>query len=583
MVNRYRLTVRRFAARGVAALFMSLALSWSSWPAAAGQHDIVEIYRAIKELQEQNRALTRRLATLEAELEAERAMDEQAPRPRPARLLVPLPTPMPAPMPALRRKIEQTQAQPRPVENLKPLEERVKELEDAKSAQEDATRSIIRDSLSTLGSKISECCAFGGTFEVLAGAAQVFQGRSERELRLSTAELDFEIQVNDWTLGSMVIAYDDGRDTLFLTSEGSEESVDRINLDTGFLTFGNPQRFPPFLTAGRIVLPFGISTGNPVSDVLTIGDPLTIEAFETKEDAILIGVEFPTPPLTPATPPVIPPRVRPLVINPFVRSVSRALGFKAWPPPPPTPITATPAPPLFNGGIYIYNGDTREDFQGDWRPSENFGATLGFRTKGHCGRPFYQLHGSVFCPWSIDIDVDYNNSVFDSLFLESEYRDFLFQLDQRRGIGFVPGMAVSVKSTLGPVSLIGEWNGAITDATFTDGLGNPVSIRPSAWGVSLGYQLDWNPWVEAIGEQGTYLTMSYSESNDLAGVTQVFQGAKTRVGSVPKRRLLVGAGEWVLENLRLAIEYSYNEDYSKFEGGTGRDAHGVFSVLTVVW
>ncbi len=483
------------------------------------------------------------------------------------------------------QKQEEAESQPRRVESrdLKQLEERVKELETEKTAREDATRSIIRQELSTLGSKISGCCALGGTFEMLAGASQVFKGQSERVLRLNTAELDFEIQVNDWTLGSLVIAYDDGRDTLFLTNDGSEASVDRINLDTGFLTFGNPQRFPPFLTAGKIILPFGISTGNPLGSVLTIGDPLTVEAFETKEDAILIGVEFPTPPLTPATPPVTPPPVRPLVINPFLRWVGRGLGFKPRQPPPLTPITATPAPPLFNGGIYLYNGDTRENFQGDWRPSENFGATVGFRTKGHCGRPFYRLRGSAFCPWSIDVDVDYNNSIFDSLFLESEYRDFLFQLDQRRGIGFVPGMAVSVKSTLGPVSLIGEWSGAIENATFTDGLGTPIGIKPSAWAVSLGYQFDWNPWVKAIGAQGTYFTINYSESNDLAGVTQVFQGVRTRLGSVPKRRLIVGAGEWILDNLRFAIEYSYNQDYSKNEGGTGRDAHGVFSVVTLVW
>ncbi len=466
---------------------------------------------------------------------------------------------------------------------LERLKQRVEELEKARIADEDATRWIIRDAVSTLGSKINEFVALGGTLEVLSGGAQVFQGQSERVLRLSTAQLDFEIKANDWTLGSIIVEYLDGKDTLFVTNEGSEESVDRINLDTAVLTIGDTQRFPPFLQAGRMIVPFGISTGDPVADVPTIEDPLTLEAFETKEEAILFGIGLPTPPLAPPPPPVSPPPVRPLVVNPIFSSLSRLLGYRPPPRPPPLPTftTPTPQPPPFTGGFYLYNGDTQRDPLGrvnrNWRPSENFGATLGFRTRGHCGRPYEQLRGSPFCPWSIGINVNYIDSVFDSLFLESEYRPFLGQ------ISFVPGMAGSVKSTLGPVGLVAEWNGAIKNATFADDLGTPVNIRPRAWQLSLAYQFDWNPWVEAIAAQGTYLALGYSESRDLAGVTRVINGANNRVGAVPKRRFLVSVGEWVLGGLRVAVEYTYNVDYEKNEGGTGNTAHGVFSQLTYEW
>jgi hypothetical protein len=496
--------------------------------------------RAIEALQAQNRALMKRLAELEA------ARDERA------------------------KKQEEAESR-----DEKQLEQRVKELETEIAARDEATRSIIRDAVSTLGSKINESVTLGGTMEVLIGKNEVFEGPSERVLRLNTAQLDFEIQANDWTLGSLVIEYDDGKDTLFVTSEGSEDSVDRINIDTAFLTIGDTQRFPPFLTAGRMIVPFGISTGAPVADVLTIDDPLTIEAFETREDAILIGVGFPTPPLTPATPPVTPPRVRPLVIKPLISSIMRRLGYDPppKPTPPPTPITPTPPPPPFNAGIYLYYGDTEERFRKD----ENVGATLGFRTKGHCGRPYDQLVGSAFCPWSIDVDIDYNSSVFDSRFLEHEYSSFLGQ------IGYVDGMAASVKATLGPTSLIGEWNGATSRATFTDELGNPVSIKPSAWQVSLGYQFDWNPWVEAIGAQGNYIAIGYSESRDLAGVTRVFNGALTRFGAVPEKRYLLSVGEWVWDTVRVAVEYSHIKDYPTNEGGTGRDADGIFSQISYEW
>jgi hypothetical protein len=231
-------------------------------------------------------------------------------------------------------------------------------------------------------------------------------------------------------------------------------------------------------------------------------------------------------------------------------------------------------------GVYSYNGDTFKGPQktGGYRPENYIDATAGFHARGNCGRPYDQLRGSAFCPWSIDVDVDYNSSIFDSRFLGFEYQSFLGE------IGFISGMAASVKATVGRVSLIGEWNGAIEQAKFVDDLGHSVNIRPSAWQIQLGYQFDWNPWVEAIGAQGNYLVFGYSQSSGLAGVTQeAADGTRSRVGFLPRKRLLVGAGEWVLPNLRFAIEYSRNLDYPKNQGGTGNAADGVLSQLTLVW
>jgi cell division protein FtsB len=569
------MNIRHTAARVAAAVFMCLALCFSSWVAAASADDIAEMKRAIEALQAQNRAIealqaeNRALAKRVATLEAEKSRREQAAQDERA------------------QKKEEAESQPIRVEGKERvesreqerLEQRVKELEMAKTAQEDATRSIIRDALSKTGSKINESVTLGGTLEVTAGRSKDFSGASQSTVELSTAEFDFEVQVNEWTLANLVVEYVSGTDVLFPTTTGFQTGVDRINLDTAFLTVGDPQRFPPFVRAGRMILPFGISTGNPVADVLSIENPLTIEAFETRKTAIGLGLGFPTPALTPATPPVIPPPVKPLAINPLISSLSRHLGYAPPPtrPKPPTPITLTPAPPLFNAGIYFYNGNTLTTPDNRPIPSDHISATMGFRTKGHCGRPYYELRGADLCPWSIDVAVDYNSSVFDSRFLEAEYEGFLDQ------IGFVPGMAASVKSTLGPVALIGEWNGAINRARFVDGQGNSVSIKPAAWQLSLGYQFDWNPWVESIGAQGTFLAIGYSESRDLAGVTQLINGEPIRVGAVPKRRLILTGGEWVLDGLKLALEFSRNWDYSKNEGGTGNSANGIFTALTYVW
>jgi hypothetical protein len=126
-----------------------------------------------------------------------------------------------------------------------------------------------------------------------------------------------------------------------------------------------------------------------VANVLTITDPLTIEAFETRQVAFGFGLGFPTPVPTPPTPPVTPPPVRPLVINPLISSLMRGLGYTPPPtrPSTPAPITPKPDPPLFNAAVYVYNGDTFEGLQKTgWNVENHINATLGFRTKRDCGR-----------------------------------------------------------------------------------------------------------------------------------------------------------------------------------------------------
>lgn len=482
------------------------------------------------------------------------------------------------------------------------LERRVEELELAQGANEDATRSIIRQTFETWGSMINEYVSLGGVLEILTGAQEDYFGRDEKTIRLNTAELQFEIQVVDWARGSLVLEYDDGSDLVFPTIEDDEFSVDKINVDTAEIIVGNTERFWPYGRFGRIVVPFGISTGDPVADVLTITEPLTVEAFETLDDALLIGVEFPTPPLTPPVLTPAPPPVRPLVVNPLVSRLSRLLGYKPLPAPPPIPalVAPPPVPPPFSAAFYLYNGDTFQSANrsGEWDPGRHYGATLGYRTRGSCRSSLDDPEAAgvlgwlrVLCPWAIDADVDFNRSVFDSNFLAFEYRSFLQQ------IGVVSGMAAHAKATLGPVGLVAEWNGAIDSTSFIDDRNLVVHMRPSAWQVSLAYQFDWNPSVESIGAQGTYVAFSYSESRDLAGVTRFNNqnNEENRIGFIPRRRIAVDVGEWVLENLRLAFEYAYALDYARNQagvafsspnaliGGTDRSAHAFFAMLTFEW
>jgi hypothetical protein len=554
----------RTAWRNAAMVLFCLGVCCSSPAAAVTDEDVVELKRSIEELRLQNRKLTERIGALEAEKSA----------PKPASR----PAPVTAPPPP--ERITKNAGEERPPaadRSAGDLEQRVKELELAKTAQQSATRQIIQESMAKSGSKINEFVTFGGAIEVLAGRSSDFSGQQKDSVTLNTAELDFEIKMNDWIMGNLILQYDNGTSVLFPTSNGFNMGVDRITVDRATVTLGDVQKFPLFVRVGRDVLPFGISTGVHRADLLSIDNPLSVEVFETRRNSVGIGFALPTPPVGPPPKSEIIPPVHPVALNPLISSFSQLLGYKPIPTKrkSPTPTPLPPEPPPFYGELFVYDANTVDGV--NRRFSGSLNGRLGYRTNGHCDRPYDELRDSYVCPWSFDLSVDYISSVFDSNFLENEYRAFIPR------IGKVPGMAASLKMTLGPFSLLSEWNGAIRQAKFVDDAGRPVKMMPSAWQVSLAYQFDWNPWLETIGSQGTYVALGYSRSHDLAGVTFSGSGTPTRVGFVPESRLIVTAAEWVLEGTRVALEYSHNWDYATGQHGTGRQADGLFLALTHTW
>lgn len=546
-------------------------------PTARGatEVDVAEMRRMLSELQAQNRELARRLATLEAERPAARAAEARGAE---ARVTAPRASPpaprttaaaAPAPAPPLTPGI--TPAAPR----LSDIEQRIRELELARTAQEDGTRWIIQDAMSKLGPKINELLELSGSIEVMGSRVREFSGPVKESLSINTIELDFGIKLNDWISGSLVLAYDSGSGIQFQSTDGFATGVDRLTVDRAVVTIGDVQRFPLFLRVGRDVLPFGSSTGVHRADVLSITNPLTIDVFETRKTSVGIGFAWPTPEPGPSPRPVIVPVAQPRVIGPFVGRAAQWMGYRPPPHRPTRPVPVAPAPrgPPFYGSVHIYEGTP--ELATNRRASQNYNISLGYRTEGHCGRPYEALRDSLVCPWAFDFHVDYNPSLFDSAFLENGYRAFLGQ------IGMVPGVSATTKINFGPFALVGEVNTAIRRASFVDGLGNTMRIAPMAWQVSLGYQFDWNPWLDAVGGQGTFVAVGYSGTRDLAGATVLISGQPKRTGAVPQSRFFITAGEWVTDGVKLQLEYALNFDYSRSQGGTGKMGHGIFSVLTV--
>ncbi|HHB75333.1 MAG TPA: LbtU family siderophore porin [Desulfobulbus sp.] len=120
--------------------------------------------------------------------------------------------------------------------------------------------------------KINKYVEFSGLIEVEASAADDFEGADSSGFELATVELGFDAQVTDWAKGHVLVLYEEGGD-------------DDVVIDEGYITLGNTEKFPLYLNAGRLYVPFGNFETNMISD------PLTLEIAETQETALQVGFE----------------------------------------------------------------------------------------------------------------------------------------------------------------------------------------------------------------------------------------------------------------------------------------------------
>jgi hypothetical protein len=573
------------------ALF-SLALFVPSYAAAADDEEIALLRRMLGELKAENRKLSERLSALEGATATKRAVPDvqRAPSRSPATAAAAptpnAPTPIPPPptaMPPAAPTVAPVAVLPAPdlsdAGEKRPLAVRVRDLEVNWAAQENATRQIIADTLNKTGPKINNFLSLSGVVEGVASRTKEFDGPSKENLALGTAELDFDIKLSDWLTGALVLHFDNGTGAIFPTANAPVVTglpgtgVDRFTLDRTHVLVGDLMQFPIAARFGVETLHFGTSTGVARLDTLSIGTPLTTEVFENRQTAGGLEFAWPTPQLRPLPAPVVVPRVSPLVIAPAVQQIARWMGYVPPPQRPfkPMPVTPPLDPPPFYGSVMTYKGS--DNIVPGRTKIDDYNVTLGYRAMGNCGVPYEQLTTSLICPWTFDFHVDYDTSVFESRFLHASYLPFLGQ------IGRVPGVAASVKTSFGPFAFVGEVNAALRGAQFLDGLGIQRNMTPMTWQASLAYQFDWNPWVTEIGAQGDFISIGYSGSKDMAGVMLLQNGVATRIGFVPEHRLFLTAGEWVMDGLKLAVEYSANWDYSASKGGTGRLAHGAFGLI----
>jgi hypothetical protein len=572
--------------RAQALLWLALLLA-PSYAAAADTDDVESLRRMLRELRDQNRELSRRLDALEKATAPRQAAPTKAQTSPKDEQMAPRPVvaveSARGPAPTVSSWVTTTSAE---------LEGGFTQAELTQVAYESATRQIIQDSLSKMGPKINSFLSLSGVVEVAAWQTREFDplitpqhpfgrvGPAKDHLELGTVELDFDIKASEWLTGAVVVTWESGSPAqsqiggpLFPTTLGTGAAIDRFTLDRAHILVGDLMQFPLAARFGREVLHFGSSTGVARLDTLSIGTPLTTAVFENRQTFAGFEFAFPTPPPLPAPAPVVEPPVQPLVLAPLVKDIAQRLGYVPLPQrvKPLTPVTPPLDLPPIYGSLMFYKGS--EDFGIGRTRLEDFNASIGFRRRGHCGLLYEDLWSSRVCPWTLDFHVDYASNVFESIFLHDSYLPFLTQ------IGSIPGIAATLKASFGPFAFVGEVNKALEDATFIDGLGIARNITPMTWQAAIAYQFDWNPWVREIGAQGDFISVAYSGSQDMAGAAVLLNGEATRVGFVPETRLLVTAGEWVLPELKVAVEYSANWDYPQSRGGTGQLVHGIFGLV----
>ncbi|MEA2060065.1 MAG: LbtU family siderophore porin [Thermodesulfobacteriota bacterium] len=154
-------------------------------------------------------------------------------------------------------------------------------------------------------SNIMDRVSISGLVEVEGFYTSDYEDEDESDFELATAELGIDAQIHDFVSSHV----------LFLWEEGEGED---ICVDEAFITIGNTEKFPIFMTLGRQYVPFGVFETRMVSD------PLTLEIAETQETSVLFGFEY--------------------------------SGVY--------------------GGIYLFNGDIDEESGDDHL--ENFGANIGY-------------------------------------------------------------------------------------------------------------------------------------------------------------------------------------------------------------
>ncbi len=177
-----------------------------------------------------------------------------------------------------------------------------------------------------------------------------------------------------------------------------------------------------------------------------------------------------------------------------------------------------------SGSVFVFKGDNMED--GD-NLIQGFGFAAG-----------YSVETDSF---ELGLNLSYTNDLGDSDGLEVEGAE---------GYDRVAGISASAMLTIGSISVLGEYLGAM-DTFGADYVAfGDYGAKPSAWMVEVAYGF------ELAGKEAT-LAASYQTTDEALAL------------ELPKKRMLIGLSSEVMDGLSLGVEWARDTDYGADEGGSG--------------
>lgn len=159
------------------------------------------------------------------------------------------------------------------------LTERLRQVEDtlekqmANQAGGSGPAAAVAEGDGSLLQMINDHVELSGLIEVEASKARDYADEDTSDVTLATVEIGLDARLSEWSSAHLLLLYEEG------------EENDHLLVDEGTIVLGNTEKFPLYLTAGKMYLPFGFY------ETYLVSDPLTLELGEINDSALLLGFE----------------------------------------------------------------------------------------------------------------------------------------------------------------------------------------------------------------------------------------------------------------------------------------------------
>ena len=206
----------------------------------------------------------------------------------------------------------------------------------------------------------------------------------------------------------------------------------------------------------------------------------------------------------------------------------------------------------FTGFLFVFDGDNQPDGR---QRIEGHGAALGYATEQD--------------GYEIGLDVAWINDIGDSDGLQDVIAEALAAASEELGedVAYndhVAGMSASARLGVGDIAVLGEYVAAVED--FEPGEAalegqEDQGAKPVAWIIEAAYSF-------TLADRDATFAVGYQTSDEAI------------VLGLPETRTLGTLSVDVMENVGLALEWARDDDYSVEDGGTGKSADTVTTVLS---